>query len=116
MPQYIAEKTLLLQLLERSEGQTESDVMSREFVKGAKWTSYYADTRRLTFIIPDQAAAAIWHAKTILSRGKRLQILCPATMERDDFTTPLLPATLLGRHHLHYQIRVLVNGVAESLV
>ena len=28
MPQYIAEKTLLIQLLERSAGQTESDVMN----------------------------------------------------------------------------------------
>ena len=98
MPQYIAEKTMLLQLLGRSEGQTESDVMSRELVKGAKRTNYDADTRRLTFIMPDQAAAASWHAKTIMFRGKRLQLLCPATMERDDITVPSIPATSAGRH------------------
>ena len=115
MTQYIAEKTLLLQLLERYEGEMEPNVMSRELVKFAKRTSYDADTRRLTFIMPDQAAAASWHAKTVLVSGKRLQMLCPATLERDDITTPLLPVTLLGRHHLHYQVRVLVNGVAASL-
>ena len=48
VPQFIAEKTLLLQLLERSEGKMESDVMSRELVKGAKRTSYDADTRRMS--------------------------------------------------------------------
>uniref|UniRef100_A0AAV1TRX4 Uncharacterized protein n=1 Tax=Peronospora matthiolae TaxID=2874970 RepID=A0AAV1TRX4_9STRA len=116
MPQYIAEKTLLLQLLERSEGQTESDVMSRELVKGAKRTSYDAETRRLTFIMPDQAAAASWHAKMILFRGKRLKLLCPATMEREDITAPSLLATSSGRHQLQYQVRILVNGVAASTV
>ena len=89
--------------------------MSRELVKGAKRTSYDADTRRLTSIMPDHASAASWHVKTILFRGKRLQMLCPATLERDDVSTPLLPATSLGRHHLHYQVRVLVNGVAGKL-
>ena len=34
--QHIAEKTLLLQLLERREGDTELDALSREPVKGAK--------------------------------------------------------------------------------
>ena len=89
--------------------------MSRKLVQGAKRTSYEADTRRLTFIMPDQAAAASWHAKTILFRGKRLHILCSATIERDDITAPLLPATSIGRHQLHYQVRFLVNGVAASL-
>ena len=116
MPQYIAEKTLLLQFSKRTEGETEPDVMSRELVKGAKRTSYDADTRRLTFIMPDQAAAASWHAKTILFRGKRLQVLCPVTIERDDITASLLPATSPGRHQLHYQVRVLVKGVAASIV
>ena len=36
--------------------------------------------------------------------------------KHDDITTPLPPATSLGRHHLHYQVRVLVNGVVASLV
>ena len=39
MPQQIAEKTLLLQLLEQKEGETEPGVISRELVKGAKLTS-----------------------------------------------------------------------------
>ena len=116
MPQYTAEKTLLLQLLERSKGETEPDVLSRELVKGAKRTSYDADTRRLTFIMPDQAAAASWHAKAIMYRRKRLQLLCPATMERDDITAPSLPTTSSDIHLLHYQVMVLVNGVAASSV
>ena len=90
--------------------------MSRELVKGAKRTSYDADTRRLIFIMPDHAAAASWHAKTILFWGKRLQLLCPATMKRDDITAPYLPATSAGRHQLQYQVRVLVNGVAARTI
>ena len=77
-------------LLERHEGEMVPDVMSRELVKRAKRTSYDAETRRLTFIMPDQAAAASWHPKTILFRGKRLQKMLPATPERDDITTLLL--------------------------
>ena len=90
MPQYIVEKTLLLQLLERHDGKIEPNDISRELIKGAKQTSYDANTRRLTFIMPDQAAAASWHPKTILFRGKRLQKMFPATPERDDITTLLL--------------------------
>ena len=36
IPQYNAEKALLLQLLERLKGDTTSDPLSRELVKGAK--------------------------------------------------------------------------------
>ena len=90
--------------------------MSRELVKGAKRTNYDADTRRMSFIMPDQAAAASWHAKTILFRGKRLQLLCPATIERDDITASSLPATSTGRHQLHYQLRVLLNEVEARTV
>uniref|UniRef100_A0AAV1T758 Uncharacterized protein n=1 Tax=Peronospora matthiolae TaxID=2874970 RepID=A0AAV1T758_9STRA len=57
IPQYIAEKSLLVQILERSAGQAESDVLSQELVKGAKRTSYDAETMRLTLVMPDQAAA-----------------------------------------------------------
>ena len=72
MPQYIAEKTLLLQLSEQKEGETEPDVMSRELVKGSNRAIYDAEPRRLTFIMPNQAAAASWHIKNILFRGKSL--------------------------------------------
>ena len=85
-------------------------------VKGAMWTSYDADTRRLNYIMPDQAADVSWHFKTILFRGNRLQMLCPDTMERDAITAPLLPAASPGRHQLHYPIRVLFNGVAVSMI
>ena len=54
----LPEKTLLLQLLERREGETASDRLIRELVKGAKRTCYYLNTRRLTFILPEQAASA----------------------------------------------------------
>ena len=40
MPQHIAEKTLLLQLLERREGETASDLLSRELVKVENRTCY----------------------------------------------------------------------------
>ena len=66
--------------------------------------------------MPDQAAAASWHAKSILFRGKRLLLLCPAIMEREDGTSPAATATPADRNLLHYQIRVLVNGVAASKV
>ncbi|CAI5746289.1 unnamed protein product [Peronospora destructor] len=50
MPQHIAEKTLLLQLLERRKGETVFDPMSRELVKAAKRTCDDLDTRRRTFV------------------------------------------------------------------
>ena len=47
MTQHNAEKTLLLQLLELPEGDTELESLSRGLVKGAKRISHDADTRRL---------------------------------------------------------------------
>ena len=102
MSKYIAEKTLPFQLLERSEGETEPDVLRRELVKGAKRTSYDADTRQLTSILPDQAAATSWHARSILFRAKRLQLLRPTILEREDITISSVPATAAGRNILHY--------------
>uniref|UniRef100_A0AAV1U502 Uncharacterized protein n=1 Tax=Peronospora matthiolae TaxID=2874970 RepID=A0AAV1U502_9STRA len=114
MLKYIAEKTLLLQLLEHSEDKTNPDVLSRELVEGAKRTSYEADTRQLTFILPDQAAATSWHKKSVLFFGKRLQLLCPAILDHVDMTASSIPALSSGRNLLQYQIRVLANGVAAS--
>ncbi|CAI5717458.1 unnamed protein product [Peronospora effusa] len=116
MPQHIAEKTLLLQLLERHEGEKTSNSLSRKLVKGAKRTCYNSDTRRLIFVLPDQAAAESWHAKFILFRGTRLQLLCPATMERDDIATSLTPSTTSIRNVMQYQVNILVHGVAASTV
>ena len=116
MPQHIAENTLLLQLLERREEETASDPLSRELVKEAKRTCYDPDTRGLTFILPEQAAAASWHTKCILFHGTRLQLLCPETMERDDIATSSASSTTPTRNTLQYQVRILVHGVAASTV
>ena len=116
MTQHIAEKTLLLQLLERREGETASDPLSRQLVKGAKCTCYDTDTRRLAFILADQEAAASWHTKYILFRGTCFQLLCPATMERDDIADSSTPSTTPTRHILQYQVRILVHVVAASTV
>uniref|UniRef100_M4C496 Uncharacterized protein n=1 Tax=Hyaloperonospora arabidopsidis (strain Emoy2) TaxID=559515 RepID=M4C496_HYAAE len=72
MPPRIAETTLLLQLLERREGVLTDDSLVRELIKNAKRTSYDSLTRRLTFVLPDQAAAASWHSKMIIYRDARL--------------------------------------------
>ena len=66
--------------------------------------------------MPDQAATMRGHAKTILFRGKRLQMLRPATMDRDDITSALQPVTSTGGHQQRYQVHDLVNGVAKSMV
>ena len=116
MTQHIAEKTLLLQLLERCEMDTASDTLSWDLVKGAKRTCYDSDTRRLTFVLPDQAAAASWHAKFISFRDTRLQLVCPATMERDDIATSLTSSTTSICNILQYQVRILVHGVVASTV
>ena len=84
--------------------------------EGANRTCYDINTRRLTFIMPDQAATASRHVKSILFRGKRLQILCPAIMEREDISYPSITATSASRNVLHYQVRVLVNIVAVNTV
>ena len=102
--------------MERRQGETDPDVLIRDLVKGAKRTSNEANTRRPTFIMSNQAAAASWHAKSILFRGKCFQLLCPDTMKREDITTPSIPETSAGRNFMYYQVRVLVNGVAASTV
>ena len=116
MPQHIAEKTLLLKLLERREGETASDTLSQEIVKGAKRTCYDPDTRRLIFILLEQAAEASWHAKCILFRVTSLQLLNPATIKIDDIATSSASSTTPTRNTLQYQVRILVHGVAASTV
>ena len=102
--------------MERREEETASDPLSLELVKEAKRTCYDPDTRLLTFILPDQAAAASWHTRCILFCGTRLQLLCPATMERDDITTSSTSSTTPTRHILQYQVRTMVHGAAASTV
>uniref|UniRef100_M4BUP7 Uncharacterized protein n=1 Tax=Hyaloperonospora arabidopsidis (strain Emoy2) TaxID=559515 RepID=M4BUP7_HYAAE len=58
MPPHIAETTLLLQLLERREGVLTDDSLVRDLIKIVKRTSYDWLNRWLTFVLPDQAAAA----------------------------------------------------------
>ncbi|CAI5719404.1 unnamed protein product [Peronospora effusa] len=48
-------------LLERREGEMTSDPLSRKLSEEAKRTCYNSDTRHITFVQPDQAAAASWH-------------------------------------------------------
>ena len=61
-------------------------------------------------------AAVSWNAKSTIIRGKLLQLICPATIEREGITSFLAPALSNGRNLLHYQVHVLVNGVADSTV
>ena len=115
MPHYIAEKTLLLQLLGQEEGETFPDIMSRELDKGDKRTGFRRRHEAPDFHYAGSSARCEVAFQDHNFRGKRLQMLCPATMERDNITGSLLPATLRGRHQLLYQVRVLVNGVAASM-
>ncbi|CAI5703591.1 unnamed protein product [Peronospora effusa] len=89
MPQHIAEKIRFLQLLERREGETNSDSLSGCGELACKFVSF---------------------------RGNRLQLLCPATKERDDIATSLTPSITLIRNIMQYQVRLLVQGVAASTV
>ena len=73
-------------------------------------------TRRITFVLPDQAAAASWHSKMILYRGARLQLLCPAILEREDVPADATHPTAPNHDYLNYQVRILVQGVTESTV
>ena len=77
--------------------------MRRDLVKGAKSNSYDAETRSLTFALTDQAAAAGWHAKSILFRGARLQLSCPATLEREEISADSASATSVGYTLFNYR-------------
>ena len=116
MPPRIAETTLLLQLLERREGVLTDDSLVRELIKNAKRTSYDSLTRRLTFVLPDQAAAASWHSKMIMYQSARLQLLCLAILERKDVPSNATHPTAPNHDSLNYQVRILVQGVTESTV
>ena len=58
MPQNIAEKTMLTQLLKPRMEEQAPDSMIQEPFKGAKRTCYDVNTRRTTFVLPDQVEAA----------------------------------------------------------
>ena len=102
--------------MKRREVETASNPLSRKLVKGAKRTYYDPDARRLTSILPDQEAAASLYAKCNLFRETRLQLFCPANMERDDIADSSTPSTTPTRHILQYQVRILVHVVAASTV
>ena len=57
MPRFIAEKALLLQLLEDKQDQTPEAILTRTLVRAAKRTHYDSVTRRITFTLADRAAA-----------------------------------------------------------
>ena len=116
MPRYIAEKTILLQLLEDKRESTPDALLTRELVLSSKRTSYEYSTRRLTFTLADQAAEIGWHSKRIMYRGASLRLLCPTILECED--SPLNKPVHLrfGTDELRYQAMVLATGVSAGAI
>ena len=116
MPRFIAEKALLLQLLEDKQDQTLEAILTRTLVRAAKRTHYDSVTRRLTFTLADRAAAFGWHSKDIEYRGSRLRLQCPTILEREDSPLHVSDNYAFGGDPLRYQVRVLATGVSAGAI
>ena len=87
-----------------------------DLVKCAKRTRYDATTRRLIFVLQDQAAATAWYSKLIFHRGTQLRHLCPATLKLEDLPANTSTALPIGQDLLQYQVRVLVHDFSANAV
>ena len=114
IPQHIAEKILLLQLLERREDQTAVEDLVCNLFKSAKRTCYDSSTRGIAFVLPDQVATSGWHSKVIGYRGAKHQLLCLASTEREDLPLNTTTDRPHSRGLLQYKLRVLANGVSDE--
>ena len=56
MPRFVAEKILLLQLMEGNPESTPEALLTHALVRAAKRTNYDGVTRRLRFTLADRAA------------------------------------------------------------
>ncbi|KAF1336358.1 hypothetical protein FI667_g278, partial [Globisporangium splendens] len=84
MPEHIAEKTILMQLLASEPAGSAGYKNLREWIQNVKHLYYTAATRRLTFIVKKQSIATKWHRREIKFRNEKLVLLSTAKLEEED--------------------------------
>ncbi|KAF1330991.1 reverse transcriptase, partial [Globisporangium splendens] len=116
MPEHIAEKTILMQLLASEPAGSAGYKNLCEWIQNVKRLYYTAATRRLTFIVKDQSTATKWHRREIKFRNEKLVLLSTAKLEEEDDRCDIDNVIPHQADALQYQVRVVAPGLGNDVV
>ncbi|KAF1314221.1 reverse transcriptase, partial [Globisporangium splendens] len=116
MPEHIAEKTILMQLLASEPAGSAGYKNLCEWIQNVKRLYYTAATRRLTFIVKDQSTASKWHRREIKFRNEKLVLLSTAKLEEEDDRCDIDNVIPHQADALQYQVRVVAPGLGNDVV
>ncbi|KAF1333576.1 reverse transcriptase, partial [Globisporangium splendens] len=116
MPEHIAEKTILMQLLASEPAGSAGYKNLCEWIQNVKRLYYTAATRRLTFIVKDQSTATKWHRREIKFRNEKLVLLSTAKLEEEDDRCDIDNTIPHQADALQYQVRVVAPGLGNDVV
>ncbi|KAF1314473.1 hypothetical protein FI667_g16662, partial [Globisporangium splendens] len=116
MPEYLAEKTLLAQLvMSEKKGSAAYDQICK-LIRRTKRAEYSNATRRLTIVVPDRLQADAWHRRQVTYRGAKLLLLSRSKLEEEDMQLDVNNETPHDGERLRYQVRVLAQRVPVEIV
>ncbi|KAF1326560.1 hypothetical protein FI667_g8403, partial [Globisporangium splendens] len=116
IPEHIAEKTILMQLLASEPAGSAGYKNLCEWIQNVKRLYYTAATRRLTFIVKDQSTATKWHRREIKFRNEKLALLSTAKLEEEDDRCDIDNVIPHQADALQYQVRVVAPGLGNDVV
>ncbi|KAF1328856.1 hypothetical protein FI667_g6337, partial [Globisporangium splendens] len=116
MPEHIAEKTILMQLLASEPAGSAGYKNLCEWIQNVKRLYYTAATRRLTFIVKEQSIATKWHRREIKLRNEKLVLLSTAKLEEEDDRCDIDNVIPHQAGALQYQVRVVAPGLGNDIV
>ncbi|KAF1333740.1 reverse transcriptase, partial [Globisporangium splendens] len=116
MPEHIAEKTILMQLLASEPAGSAGYKNLCEWIQNVKRLYYTAATRRLTFIVKEQSIATKWHRREIKLRNEKLVLLSTAKLEEEDDRCDIDNVIPHQADVLQYQVRVVAPGLGNDIV
>ncbi|KAF1335469.1 hypothetical protein FI667_g1381, partial [Globisporangium splendens] len=116
IPEHIAEKTILMQLLASEPAGSAGYKNLCEWIQNVKRLYYTAATRRLTFIVKDQSTATKWHRREIKLRNEKLVLLSTAKLEEEDDRCDIDNTIPHQADALQYQVRVVAPGLGNDVV
>ncbi|KAF1326887.1 reverse transcriptase, partial [Globisporangium splendens] len=116
MPEHIAEKTILMQLLASEPAGSAGYKNLCEWIQNVKRLYYTAATRRLMFIVKEQSIATKWHRREIKPRNEKLVLLSTAKLEEEDDRCDIDNVIPHQADALQYQVRVVAPGLGNDIV
>uniref|UniRef100_K3WHA8 Uncharacterized protein n=1 Tax=Globisporangium ultimum (strain ATCC 200006 / CBS 805.95 / DAOM BR144) TaxID=431595 RepID=K3WHA8_GLOUD len=116
MPEHLAERTLLAQMVSSEKDNTPGHALTCSLVRQVKRANYNGATRRISIIVKNKMAADAWHRATIVYKGAKLLSLSPSKLDEEDVQMDIDNDAPHAGALLRYQVRVLTRDMSATIV